>query len=526
MAVLSFRQWEQDLADTEALVALSQIVADLTRNLPSRARYQRLLEALMRSFPCDACAILQLNGDTLIPRAVRGLNPDTLGRRFHLPEQARLGQLVESRGIVRFPADLPLPDPYDGLFDTVGPHLYVHDCMGAPLHVDGRTWGVVTMDAQQAGTFDLVDLKLLETFVAVIAASIRAAELIAALESDLQRHQLVQQSWLAPTPEPELLGDSPQMQRLRHEAEVVGRAGLPVLVQGETGTGKELVARYIHLHSPRAQQPMVQINCAALPESIAESELFGHVSGAFTGATKDRAGRFELADQGTLLLDEIGELPLSLQAKLLRALQSGEIQRVGSDLPHHVDVRVIAATNRDLATEVRARRFRADLYHRLSVYPLTVPPLRARDGDLSQLAGFFLQRCERKFGLRGLRLRPDATAWLQQQQWPGNVRELEHAISRAVVRALSETHSRDRVIELTPRHLGAEPGIPAREDPVVAGIAEPRRETTLNDAVEHFRRELVRRRLRSYKGNLSATATSLGVDKGNFHRMVKRLGLR
>src|SRR5690606_25941958 len=303
---------------------------------------------------------------------------------------------VQSRGIVRFPADLTLPDPYDGLFDTVDHHMYVHDCMGAPLHLDGRTWGVVTMDSLQAGSFDAIDLKLLETFVAVIAASIRAAELITALESDLERHQLVQQSWLAPTPESELLGDSPQMQRLRHEAEVVGRAGLPVLVQGETGTGKELVARYIHLHSPRAQQPMVQINCAALPEAIAESELFGHVAGAFTGATKDRAGRFELADQGTLLLDEIGELPLSLQAKLLRALQSGEIQRVGSDLPHHVDVRVIAVTNRDLAEEVRNQRFRADLYHRLSVYPLNVPPLRTREGDLTQLAGYFLQRCERK----------------------------------------------------------------------------------------------------------------------------------
>ncbi len=515
-----------DLADTEALAALSQIVADLTRDLPPRARYQRLLEGLMSTFPCDACAILQLNGDTLIPRAVRGLNPDTLGRRFHLPEQVRLEELVQSRGIVRFPADLAAPDPYDGLFDGVGSHLYVHDCMGAPLHVDGRTWGVVTMDASVAGTFDHVDLKLLETFIAVIAASIRAAELIAALESDLQRHQLVQQSWLAPTPESELLGDSPQMQRLRHEAEVVGRAGLPVLVQGETGTGKELVARYIHLHSPRAQQPMVQVNCAALPESIAESELFGHVAGSFTGATKDRAGRFELAHQGTLLLDEIGELPLLLQAKLLRVLQSGEIQRVGSDRTHHVDVRVIAVTNRDLAEEVRAQRFRADLYHRLSVYPLNVPPLRQREGDLTQLAGHFLQRCERKFGLRGLRLSRDATTWLQQQPWPGNVRELEHSISRAVVRALGEKHRRDRVIELTPRHLGAEAGVAPREEPIVAGRNEPGVEVTLNEALEHFRRELIRRRLRSHKGNLSATAASLGIDRGNFHRMVKRMGLR
>nr|PZN65138.1 MAG: nitric oxide reductase transcriptional regulator NorR [Pseudomonadota bacterium] len=514
------------MADTEALGALSQIVADLTRDLPPKARYQRQLEALMHCFPCDACAILRLNGDTLIPLAVRGLNPDTLGRRFHLPEQPRLEQLVQSRGIVRFPADLPLPDPYDGLFDTPDHHIYVHDCIGAPLHVDGRTWGVVTMDAQRAGSFDAIDLKLLETFVAVIAASIRAAELITALESDLERHQLVQQSWLAPTPESELLGESPQMQRLRHEAEVVGRSGLPVLIQGETGTGKELVARYIHLHSPRAQQPLVQVNCAALPESIAESELFGHVAGAFTGATRDRAGRFELAHQGTLLLDEIGELPLTLQAKLLRVLQSGEIQRVGSDRAHHVDVRVIAATNRNLAEEVRNQRFRADLYHRLSVYPITVPPLREREGDLCQLAGFFLQRCERKFGLRGLRLSQDATAWLQEHDWPGNVRELEHTISRAVVRALGEGHSREHIIELTTRHLGAEPWLSPTEGQAAIRPGEKQREPTLREAVDHFRRELIRRRLRAHKGNLSATAASLGMDKGNFHRMVKRIGLR
>src|SRR5690606_19571268 len=159
-------------------------------------------------------------------------------------------------------------------------------------------------------------------------------------------------------------------------------------------------------------------------------------------------------------------------------------------------------------------------------YPVNVPPLRTREGDLTQLAGYFLQRCERKFGLRGLRLSPDATAWLRQQPWPGNVRELEHAISRAVVRALGEKHRRDRVMELTPRHLGAATGVAPRADPVVAGLSEPTAEATLHEAVDHFRRELIRRRLRSHKGNLSATAASLGIDKGNFHRMVKRMGLR
>lgn len=512
--------------ETRVLDVLSQIVADLSRDLPQKARFQRLLEALMEGFPCDAAAILQLEGETLIPRAASGLNPDILGRRFNLREQPRLEAIVLGRGIVRFPADSPLPDPYDGLVNTPDHHLYIHDCMGAPLHVDGRTWGVVTLDALQAHSFAEVDNKLLETFVSVTAASIRAGELIQALGADLQRHQLVQQSWLGGEHESELLGNSEAMRRLRHEVEVVGRAGLPVLIQGETGTGKELVARYLHLHSSRAGEPMVQVNCAALPENIAESELFGHVKGAFSGATRDRTGKFELAHQGTLLLDEVGELPLSLQAKLLRALQSGEIQRVGSDELHRVDVRIIAATNRDLEAEVQAQRFRADLFHRLSVYPITVPPLREREGDISLLAGHFMQRCERKFGLRGLRLHPDAASWLDINAWPGNVRELEHTVSRAVVRALGEPHSRERIIELLPRHLGADAVFSVSAEAGGHAQPDPDESLSLNEAVEHYRRNLIRRRLRQHDNNYSATAVSLGVDKGNFHRLLKRLGLK
>ncbi|MGV3590626.1 MAG: nitric oxide reductase transcriptional regulator NorR [Gammaproteobacteria bacterium] len=512
--------------NSEVLAPLAHIVADLSQDLPHKAGYQRLLEALMSSFPCDASAILQLDGDSLVPRAVKGLNPDTLGRRFKLSEQPRLEEIVQSRGIVRFPSDSPLADPYDGLIDTPDHHLYIHDCMGAPLQVDGRTWGVLTLDALHAESFDDVDMKLLETFVAVAAASIRAAELITALESDLQRHQLVQQSWLTDPRESELIGDSLPMQRLRREAEVVGRSGLPVLVLGETGVGKELVARYIHLHSTRASKPMVQVNCAALPENIAESELFGHVSGAFTGATKDRVGKFELAHQGTLLLDEVGELPLPLQAKLLRVLQSGEIQRVGSDNLHHVDVRVIAATNRDLEREVKEQRFRADLYHRLSVYPISVPALRERGADVSQLAGHFLQQCERKFGLRGVRLGRDADRWLTQNPWPGNVRELQHTISRAVVRALGESATaRETIVDLSLRHLGAE-GFSGTLEPAVDSSNATASAMTLAEATDQFKRELVRRRLRQHKGNLSATAVSLGLDKGNFHRLLKRLGIR
>lgn len=511
------------MTTTDIVSALGEIVADLSRNLPRQARFQRLLEAVQRSFPCDAIALLELQGDVLIPRAVRGLAPDALGRRFALDDQPRLEAIIQSRGIVRFPSDSPLPDPYDGLVDTPDHNLYVHDCMGAPLHVDGRTWGALTLDALRRDTFDNVDMRLLETFMAAAAATIRAADLISALSSDLQRHQMVQQTWLTEAGHSELVGESIVMKRLRREAEVVGHSDLAVLIEGETGTGKELLARFIHLHSARAEQPMVQVNCAALPEALAESELFGHVAGAFSGATRDRAGKFELADGGTLVLDEIGELPLPIQAKLLRALQNGDIQRVGSDDNHRVNVRIIAATNRNLEQKVQDGSFREDLYHRLSVYPVRMPPLRERDGDLTLLAGHFLQICERKFSLRGLRLGNDALRWLRQYQWPGNVRELEHAISRAVVKALGEGYPRDHIIELTPRHLGADPITTLAATP---GDTGDRPEETLSDAVEQFKKELIINRLRQHGGNLSATARSLNMDKGNFHRQLKRLGLR
>ncbi len=512
---------------SEILTNLSDIVADLSRELPPSVRFQRLLDALMSRFPCDATALLQLDGEHLVPRAVRGLSPETMGRRFALKEQPRLSEIVNSSNIVRFPAGSSLPDPYDGLVDGEDHHLYVHDCMGAALQVDGKTWGVLTLDALVANKFDDIDMSLLETFISVAAATIRAAELIQKLESNLERHQLVQQSWLTENNAYELLGESPVMKRLYREAEVVGQSDLLVLIGGETGVGKELFAHYIHLHSRRSKEPLVQVNCAALPENLVESELFGHVSGAFSGANKDRGGKFELADGGTLFLDEIGDLPLQTQSKLLRAIQSGEIQRIGSDAHHVVDVRIIAATNRDLEVEVREGRFRADLFHRLSVYPLTVPPLRERGGnDIALLAGHFLQVCERRFGLRAIRLHVDAQNWMRSYTWPGNVRELENAISRAVIKAISEGVQKNRVVELSVRHLGGDVA-PVNMD---LNSTNPEFATEVNEtmavALDNFKRRLILNRLNLFQNNKSNAARSLGIDKGNFYRLLLRLGIK
>ncbi len=293
-----------------------------------------------------------------------------------------------------------------------------------------------------------------------------------------------------------------------------------VLIFGETGTGKELVAKAIHEASPRAVNPLVYLNCAALPESVAESELFGHVKGAFTGAISNRSGKFEMADNGTLFLDEIGELSLSLQAKLLRVLQYGDIQRVGDDRSLRVDVRVLAATNRDLREEVLAGNFRADLFHRLSVFPLTVPPLRERGDDVVLLAGFFCEQCRLKMGLSRVVLSPGARTHLLCYGWPGNVRELEHAIHRAVVLARA-TRSGDEVV-IHARHFALHEETTPSVKPVIPESVNE----NLREATDAFQRQMITRAPEQNNRRWAACARALEMDVANLHRLAKRLGLK
>jgi anaerobic nitric oxide reductase transcription regulator len=512
------------MTTSAVFVNLASVVADLSKSMDRDERYARLLDGFRRSFPCDAIALLERDGELLVPRAVAGLLPDTLGRRFVIRDHPRLAQILHSAEPIRFPADSALPDPYDGLVDNVYDRLDVHDCMGAALYIDGQPWGAVTLDALTPDTFNAIDLDVFRAFVAVAAATVRATDWIQRLEAQLERHHRIQQFSLHDGERDDLIGGSAVLRQLQREAQTVAPSDLPVLILGETGVGKELVARLIHRHSLRAQEPMVHINCAALPESIAESELFGHMRGAFSGAIADRAGKFELAHEGTLFLDEVGELPLTVQAKLLRALQNGEIQRVGSDRHHRVNVRVITATNRDLKQEVAAGRFRSDLYHRLSVYPLVVPPLRERGEDVMLLAGYFLERNQRRLGLRAARLSRGARRWLAQYPWPGNVRELEHTLSRAMIRALSAARPQNGIIELGPQHLDAEAPLPP-ERTVATAVADTADSRPLDEVMEQCRQEVVLARLRQYGGNRASAARSLGIDRGNFHRLLKRLGL-
>jgi formate hydrogenlyase transcriptional activator len=235
-----------------------------------------------------------------------------------------------------------------------------------------------------------------------------------------------------------LIGSSPAMQKVYALTRRVARSNASVLLLGETGTGKELIARAIHERSPRRDRPLVKLNCSAISAGLVESELFGHLKGAFTGAGERRVGRFELADGGTLFLDEVSELPADTQTKLLRVLQEGEFEPVGSSKTLKVDVRVIAAANRDLQVDVASGRFRADLYYRLNVFPIQVPPLRARADDIPALAQYFMERFARKLGKQLRRIDPATLAMLKAHSWPGNIRDLQNTIERAAILSQGE----------------------------------------------------------------------------------------
>ncbi len=507
--------------------ALTSIVEDLSRDLPSEQRYKNLLTAMQRSFPCDAAALLQLEGSYLKPLAIDGLSDDTMGRRFEVDENPRLASLLHSREPVRFPADSDMPDPYDGLVETEDHLLHVHDCMGSSLYVDDKPWGVLTLDAMQTGTFDQIDPIELRTFISLTEATVKAAERIDELEARVERGAQITRELIKEGVDVEIIGKSSVIKKLKEEITTVAQSDLTVLIQGETGVGKELVARQVHANSPRSDHPLVYVNCAALPENIAESELFGHIKGAFSGALSDRAGKFEIADGGTLFLDEIGELSLAIQAKMLRALQSGEVQRVGSDEYIQVDVRIVAATNRDLQQEVAAGHFRADLYHRLTVYPVHVPPLRERGKDVLLLAGYFLENSQRRLSVNALRLSADAKQALLHYSWPGNVRELEHLLSRSALKATAKQGRESRSIIIDKEYLDISDIDFSVEEKSQNKISIlPVQNVTMKEAIDQFQRELIIDRLEKHKGNLASAGRELGMNRSNFYRLLKRLDLR
>jgi two-component system response regulator AtoC len=309
-----------------------------------------------------------------------------------------------------------------------------------------------------------------------------------------------------------IVGDSPAMRRVLEAVNRVGPKDITVLVRGETGTGKELIASLIHAESRRASGPLVRFNCAAIPGELAEAELFGHARGAFTGAVQARRGFFAEANGGTLILDEIGELSIAVQAKLLRALQEGEIQPVGAGRVEKVDVRVVASTNRDLAAEVRAHRFREDLYYRLAVVELIVPPLHEHREDVPALAAEFARRYAERFGMDGVRLAPALVEALQRADWPGNVRQLENTVARLVALSGGGEIGVGSFAGASPP--GSEPGVEPPPDGTLS----------LREQVEVLERTVIARTLASVAGNQSEAARRLGLSRGSLIDRLKKYG--
>jgi two-component system nitrogen regulation response regulator NtrX len=356
--------------------------------------------------------------------------------------------------------------------------------------------------AIKLGAFDFVEKPLsLEKTVLVIGNAVRQSRLEA--ENRALRAHVDKQLTM--------VGESYVMTQLREQVAMAAPTNGRVLIYGENGTGKELVARTIHALSRRRSGPFVEVNCAAIPEELIESELFGHVKGAFTGALQDRRGKFELADGGTLFLDEIGDMSLKTQAKVLRALQEQVVEPVGGASGVRVDVRVLAATNKDLTAEIRAARFREDLYFRLNVIPIFVPPLRDRVDDIPRLADYFMSGLAHEYGRRRKTLDAGATALLQRYRWPGNVREMRNVLERLMIMVPGDT--------IAASDLSFLDGTPAVED---APEAEP---LPLHEARERFERDYILRALAMQQGNISRTADSLGVERSNLYRKMRAFGI-
>jgi anaerobic nitric oxide reductase transcription regulator len=525
------------LSEQHGLESLLEIAQDLTASLAAEDRYGRLLTAVRKFVPYDAACLMRREGDALVPVAGHGLLASALVRRYDRREHPRLDAVLRAAEPLRFAPDSTLPDPFEGALEADPAALtHIHACLGCPLYEGATVVGVLTADALAPGAFDELNPRLLAMLGALAGAAMRTTALIEGLERRADHRRRVAQDLQRSAAEQtggQLIGTSPALRRLREEIALVAASDLAVLITGETGVGKELVARHIHEESNRRDEALIQVNCAALPVTIAESELFGHVAGAFTGATRDRAGKFEVANGGTLFLDEIGELPLELQPKLLRVLQQGEIQRVGSDRAHRVDVRIIAATNRSLPREVERGRFRADVYHRLAVFPLRVPPLCERREDITVLAAHFTDAAARRLGMNRVRLSEDARLALVEADWPGNVRELENVVSRGVLRA-SFGIDPDATVVVGAGHLGfgrESAGGPAMARPAAAGsggdsptpVAGP---IPLRRQLDQFQRRVVLDAVDRHAGNWAAAARELGLHRGNLHHLARRLGLR
>jgi formate hydrogenlyase transcriptional activator len=417
---------------------LLEINNAIVTHLTPEALMHSVSQTLGRIIPFSGAALTLYNPETESFRyfAMEGTLPSAhfrVGTEFGRKQTISSWVFDHQRPAVRRDLEKEQQYPNDARLVAQGIHS---DCV-VPLIVGGKSLGTLNIGSRERDQYSEANVELLQEIanqVALAVANMQAYEEIVELKARAEKENVYLQEEIRTEHNfEEIVGNSPPLMTVLRKVEQVAPTDSTVLIYGETGTGKELIARAIHDRSSRKNRPLVKVNCSAISAGLVESELFGHMKGAFTGAFEKRVGRFELANGGTIFLDEIGELPLDTQVKLLRVLQEREFEPVGSNKSVQVDVRVIAATNRDLQKAIGAGTFRSDLYYRLSVFPIEMPPLRERRSDISQLAMFFLARCSKKFGKNVQGIAPEASERLTNYSWPGNIRELQNVIERAAI---------------------------------------------------------------------------------------------
>jgi Nif-specific regulatory protein len=462
----------------------------------------QILELIFEVVPAERGAIL-LDGkgnekfSSLFahPGPAKGAEPVRVSRT--------ITRQVMDQGVAILGADVPGSGGLSGVDSLLS--FKVRSLLCVPLTVFRRVLGCIYLDTTSPATrFDRDHLELVASIAGISAVALDNARRLLWLEQENQR--LAAEINL----QHNMVGESAAMKDVYHFLSRVAPTESTVLVAGESGTGKELVARAIHRNSPRAARPFVAINCAAIPEGLLESELFGYERGAFTGAASQKKGRLEMADGGVLFLDEIGELAPALQVKLLRVLQEREFERLGGSRPISVDIRVIAATNKDLAAAVKARNFREDLYYRLNVVSVVLPSLRERREDIPVLAEYFVAKFATKCKVKAKKISPEAMSGLMNYNWPGNVRELENAIERALVLGVSDS---------------------IRPEDLPYSVAEKDRAPGVHEAKYHLavtqlKKHLILTALEEAKGSYTEAARILGVHANYLHRLVRNLDLR
>ena len=500
--------------EIKELSLLFEISKKLSESLDLKAALKFVLQLMAENteMPRGTLTILNRSTGEIVIEEAYGLLPDEQAKGKYLIGEGITGRVIDTGQPVIVPriSDNPLFLDRTGSREKLDKHDIAFICI--PIKIDNEVIGTLSVDrvSHEDTSFE-EDVRLLTIIASTISQAVRLRQLAQEELDKIKEENLRLQDELKIRYGPKtIIGNAKVMQNIYSMIEKVCRTNATVLILGESGVGKERVAHAIHHNSSYASGPYVTVNCAALPESLIESELFGHEKGAFTGATEFRKGRFELANNGTIFLDEIGDLPPSVQTKLLRVLQERVFERIGGNTSIKVNIRIIAATNRDLEALIREGKFREDLYYRLNIFPIVVPPLRERKTDIILLANYFIEKYAKEMDKKIVSISVPATDMLVQYHWPGNVRELENCIERAIILCtdgIIRTHH-------LPPNLQKSDESPIQES-----------KGTLQDMMISLEKEMITNALKRCRGNMAKAARLLGLTERVIALRVAKFGI-